>query len=217
MTHKVHPKIYRIREISDWDSRGFYGKKFPQFLREDFEIRKFLNKKLLGAGVQSIEIERFSTKINIIINTARPGLVIGRGGKGIEELKTGLENKIFKNDKSQKKIDVQLEIREVKDPWSKASLVSQGVAQQLQKRIPYKRVLKQAMDKVMAHKEVKGAKIEIAGRLDGAEMCRTQWLKAGQLPLQTIRADIDYAQAQAYCTYGVIGIKVWIYKGERFC
>jgi len=209
MAHKVHPKSYRIKTINDWDSRGFYEKKFPEYLKEDYKIRDFLKKRLGKIGVEKIEIERSSRQINIIISTARPGLIIGRGGGGVEELKKELE-------KILKKKEIKIEIREVRNPWLSAELSAQYIAQQIEKRMPCRRVLKQTLDKIITNKEVKGARIEIAGRLDGAEIARRQWLKKGRLPRQTIRADIDYAQARAYCTYGVVGIKVWIYKGEKF-
>lgn len=213
MAHKVHPKIFRIKEITDWDSRWLAKKRdFPKFLEEDFKIKEFLKKKLGLAGLERIEIERSPGKVNVIINSARPGLIIGRGGGGIEELKKDLEKNIF----PKKTQELRLEIREVPDPWKSASLVSQWMAQQLEKRIPYRRVLKQALDKITAKKEIQGAKVEVAGRLDGAEIARREWLKKGRLPRQTLRADIDYGQAEAYCTYGVVGVKVWIYKGEKF-
>jgi len=214
MTHRVHPKAFRIKELTDWDSRGFYQKKFPANLEEDFKIREFLGKKLGKIGVEKIEIERFPEKINIVISSARPGMIIGRGGGGVEELKRELET-ILKFTK-EKKRELKLEIREVKNPWASASLAGQFIAQQIEKRIHHRRVLKQALDKIMAVKGVEGVRVEVAGRLNGVEIARTNWLKRGKLPRQTIRADIDYAQARAYCTYGVIGIKVWIYKGEKF-
>jgi len=216
MSHRVHPKIYRIRGIEDWNSRGFYGKKMAQYLEEDFLIKKFLWKKLAEASVDNIEIERSENKLNIIIKTSRPGLVIGRGGEGIEKLKKMIEKEVL-----QKKInitpkEIKLEIREVKNPWFSASITAQWMAQQIEKRVRYRRVLKRALDKIITNKEVKGARVEVSGRLNGVEISRTEWLKSGQLPRQTLRADIDYALVQAYCTYGVIGVKVWIYKGEKF-
>jgi len=214
MTHRVHPKAFRIKELTDWDSRGFYQKNFPANLEEDFKIREFLGKKLGKIGVEKIEIERFPEKINIVISSARPGMIIGRGGEGVEELKRELET-ILKFTK-EKKRELKLEIREVKNPWASASLAGQFIAQQIEKRIHHRRVLKQALDKIMAVKGVEGVRVEVAGRLNGVEIARTNWLKRGKLPRQTIRADIDYARARAYCTYGVIGIKVWIYKGEKF-
>lgn len=217
MTHKVHPKIFRIRGISDWDSRWITKKNFAKFLKEDFEIRNFLKKKLSQAGLGKIEIERFPGRIDIFIETARPGLIIGRGGEGIVELKKLLEQKILSlAEKNSRKQELKIEIKEVRDPWSQANLASQWVAQPLERRMPYRRVLKQSLDKIMAHKEVKGARIEIAGRLGGADIARRGWLKRGRLPRQTIRADIDYGTAEAHCAYGIIGVKVWIYKGEKF-
>jgi small subunit ribosomal protein S3 len=210
MAHKVHPKIFRIRETKDWNSRWFSKKDFSDYLEEDFKIRKFLKKILKEASLEKIEIERFPGKINIIIETARPGLIIGRGGEGIEKIREKLGN-IVKGKK-----EIKIEIREIRDPWIRANFVSQWIASQLEKRIPYRRCLKQALDKIMTHKEIKGAKVEVSGRLDGIEIARREWLKKGQLPRQTIRADIDYGQAEAFCSYGVVGVKVWIYKGEKF-
>lgn len=216
MAHRVHPKIFRIKDVSDWNSRGFYEKNFSTDLKEDFEIREFLNKKLPRGAIEKIIIDRFPGKINVILSTARPGLVIGRRGEVLESLKKQLENKILKKNKKQLTKELKIEIVEVKDPWTSASLTAQWMAQQIENRVRYRRVLKQALAKIMARKEIKGARVEVAGRLDGIEIARTEWLKAGKLPRQTLRADIDYAQARAYCRYGVVGIKVWIYKGERF-
>jgi len=213
MAHKVHQKIFRIKKITDWDSRGFYKKKTPQYLEEDFKIRNFLKKKLEKVGIGRIEIERFPGKTNVIISTLRPGFIIGRGGKGIEDLKKELEKIIFKG---KERKELKLEIQEIKDPWSSAVLTAQWIAQQIEKRIRYRRVLKQTLDKVMYSKEVKGCRIQISGRLNGIEIARREWLQRGKLPRQSLRADIDFAQAEANCTYGVIGIKVWIYKGEKF-
>jgi len=214
MSHKVHPKAFRIRELTDWNGRWFDKKNFSKFLEEDFKIREFLKKKIGRLALERIEIERFpGQKINIILHSPRPALIIGRGGSGVEELKKELENKVFKNNL---KGNLKIEIKEVKDVWSSASLVSQWMAQQIEKRVPYRRVLKQALEKIMSSKENKGAKVQVAGRLNGTEIARTEWLKKGKLPRQTLRADIDYAQSEAHCTYGTIGIKVWIYKGEKF-
>jgi len=213
MAHKVHQKIFRTKRIADWDSRGFYQKKFPQYLEEDFRIRKFLRKKLGKIGIEKIEIERFPGKVNVIIFTLRPGLIIGRGGKGIENLKKELDKEIFK--KKAKK-ELKLEIREIKNPWSSAALSAQWIAQQIEKRIHYRRVLKRAISKISTSRGVEGCRVQVAGRLNGIEIARREWLQQGKLPRQTIRADIDYAQVEAFCTYGVIGIKVWIYKGEKF-
>ena len=216
MSHKVHPKAYRIRRIGDWETRGFY-KSHAEFLEEDFKIREYIDEKLKSIGIERIEIERFATKVNIIISSARPGLIIGRGGEGVEQLKKELENKVIKSlKKDDKKQELRIEIREIKDPWTSASLSAQAIAQQIEKRMPYRRVLKQGLSKITFHKEIKGARIQVAGRLNGVEIARREWVGEGQLPRQTIRADIDYAQAKAICSYGVIGVKVWIYKGEKF-
>lgn len=215
MAHKVHPISYRRRRIGDWISRGFY-KNSPQVLEEDFRIREFLNKKLSRIGIEKIEIERYTGKLNIIIFSARPGLIIGRGGEGIDLLKKQLENKIIKSLQKKKKLDLRIEIREIKNPWTSASLTAQSVAQQIERRVPFKRVLKKAMERIAESKEIKGSRIEVSGRLNGSEIARREWLGQGRLPRQTIRADIDYAKAEARCSYGTIGIKVWLFKGEKF-
>jgi len=219
MSHKVHQKIFRVKRIGDWNSRGFYKDKFPQYLEEDFRIRKFLKEKLKKVSIEKIEIERFPSKTNVVIFTLRPGFIIGRGGKGIEELKKQLEahllKKQSKSDKESKR-ELKLEIREVRDPWSSAALTAQWVAQQIERRMPFRRVLKQTLGKVSSVKEVKGCRIQVSGRLNGIEIARTEWLQQGRMPRHTIRADIDYVQTEAFCTYGVIGVKVWIYKGEKF-
>ena len=212
MVHKVHPKAFRLREVNDWDSRWLSKKNLPEQLEEDFKIREFLKRKLKDTGLQKVEIERFSGKINIIINSARPGLVIGRGGKGLEDLKKEMEKIVD----SLLRSELKIEIREIRDVWTKASLAGQWIAQQIERRVPHRRVIKQALDKIMISKEVKGARVEVAGRLNGAEIARREWLKKGRLPRQTLRADIDYDQTQAFCNYGVVGVKVWIYKGEKF-
>jgi len=212
MTHKVSPKIFRIKNLTDWNSRWFTKKNIPQYLKEDFKIREFLKEKLKSCGIEKIEIERFSNKLNVMIWTIKPGFIIGRGGEGAERLKKELERKIFK----QQKKELKLEILEVKNPWLSANLAAQWIAQQIEKRVSYKRVLKQALSKIMSQKGIEGCRVEVAGRLDGTEIARRSWLKEGRLPRQTLKTDIDYAQAEAFCTYGVIGVKVWIYRGEKF-
>lgn len=220
MSHKVHPKAYRLKELADWDSRWLDKKKMPQYLEEDFKIREVIKNKIGKLGIEKIEIERFPGKLNIIISSARPGLIIGRGGGGIEELKKELEKKVFKTDPKRPAQrqggEIKIDIKEIRDPWSSAVLSAQWIAQQIERRIPPRRVLKQSLDKIIAAKGIEGARVEVAGRLGGAEIARRQWLKKGKLPRQTIRADIDYAREKAFCTYGVIGVKVWIYKGEKF-
>lgn len=211
MAHKVHPKSFRIKHTEDWDSRGYYEKDFASFLEEDFKIRGFLEKKIGKLGVGKIEIERSPNKINVIIFTARPGLIIGRGGEGVEALKTEVKNKFLKKNST-----LRVEIREIKNPWMSAPLVSQWMKGQIERRMRYRMVLKRALGKIMSQKGVKGARVEVSGRLDGIEIARREWLKEGRLPRQTLRADIDYSQNTAFCTYGAVGIKVWIYKGEKF-
>ena len=213
MTHKVHPKAYRLKNLSDWDSRWLTIKKNPQYLEGDFRIREIIKDKIGKTGVEKIEIERFPGKVTVIISSARPGLIIGRGGEGVENLRKEIEKKVFKLSGREK---LKIEIKEVRDPWASAALSAQWMAQQLEKRIPFRRVLKQGLEKITSSKAVKGARVEVAGRLDGSEIARRAWLKKGRLPRQTLRADIDYAQERAHCSYGLIGIKIWIYKGDKF-
>lgn len=213
MSHQVHPKSYRLKGLADWGSRWFEKKNLTLSLEEDFKIREFLKKKIGRLGVEKVEIERFPGKIMIIIFSARPGLIIGRGGGGIEELKKALENNIF--GRAAKK-EIKIEIKEIRNPWSSAALVAQWMVQQIEKRMPFRRTLKQAIEKAMASKENQGIRVEVAGRLDGAEIARREWLKKGRLPRQTLRADIDYARDEALCTYGIVSVKVWLYKGEKF-
>ncbi|MFA5013774.1 MAG: 30S ribosomal protein S3 [Candidatus Paceibacterota bacterium] len=222
MSHKVHPKIFRIRGIGDWLSHGFYGSVPKKYLQEDYIIRSFLTKKLKESSVEKIEIDRFSNKTTVVINSARPGIIIGRGGEGVEKLRGELLKEIFKKNKlGLKELNevakkLKLEIKEVPNPWVSAELVGQWIAQKIEKRTPFRKTVKQALEKVMANKGVKGAKVEVSGRLDGVQISRKEWLEKGRLPRQTIRADIDYALVEARCTYGTIGIKVWIYKGDKF-
>jgi len=219
MSHKVHPKSFRIKGTEDWNIRGFYGKKMPQYLEEDFAIKDYLRNKLVEASVANIEIEHSANKLNVIVETARPGLIIGRGGEGIEALKTEVEKIRKKKNPLPGKAgrgEVKIEIREVKNPWISAPLVAQMAAQQIEKRLPFRQIFKKTIERVMSNKEIKGIRIEASGRLNGIEIARKEWLRQGRLPRNTIRADIDFAQAEAHCTYGAIGIKVWLYKGEKF-
>ena len=222
MSHKVHPKIFRIKGIADWLSHGFYGKNVKHDLEEDYIIRAFTKSKLKDSNVESIEIERFPNRVNVIINSGRPGLIIGRGGEGVEKLKAGIIKEVFRKKKlSLKELAnfskiLKIEIKEVPNPWLSAELVGQWIAQKIEKRTPFRKTIKQAIEKIMASKNAKGVKVEVSGRLDGAQIARSEWLGKGRLPRQTIRADIDYALVEARCIYGTIGIKVWIYKGDRF-
>jgi len=214
MAHKVHPKSFRLGIISNWRSLWFNRKKYKEFLKQDYELREFLMKKLKQAAINDIEIKRSANLIQIKIHSARPGIIIGRGGTGINDLKREIIRKIFKGRTNG--VDIKLDIEEVKKPEIYAQIVAQNIAEQLERRMPFRSVMKRAIEKVMQNPEVKGVKISLSGRLGGAEMARREWLKKGEMPLQTLRADIDYAQVNAYTTYGTIGVKVWIYKGEKF-
>jgi len=222
MSHKVHPKIFRIRGIEDWLSHGFYGKVPLKNVKEDFYIRTFLTNKLKEMSVEKVEIDRFTNKTSVVIHSARPGLIIGRGGEGIEKVRLELLKDVFRKNKlGLKELNelgkrLKLEVREVGNPWTSSVLVNQWIAQKIEKRTPFRKTIKQAIEKVMGNKGVKGVKVVVSGRLDGAQIARSEWLEKGRLPRQTIRADIDYALGEARCTYGTIGIKVWIYKGDKF-
>lgn len=222
MSHKVHPTIFRIRGIEDWLSHGFYGNVPFKNVKEDFIIRSFLTKKLKESSLERVEIERYTNKINVVIHSARPGLIIGRGGEGVEKIRLELLKDIFKKNKlglkewSDLGKRLKLEVREVSNPWTSSVLVGQWIVQRIEKRTPFRKTIKQAIEKVMANKDVKGIKVQVSGRLDGSQIARTEWLEKGRLPRQTIRAQIDYSLSEARCTYGTIGIKVWIYKGDKF-
>lgn len=194
----------------DWNSRWFGGSKYPAYLKDDLAVRAFLVKRLKNMAVDRVEIERGTDTLNIIILTARPGLIIGRGGTGVEELKQAIQ-KLLK-----KKIAVRIEIQEIKNPEASAMVMGESMVDQVEKRIPYRRILKQTMAKIMASRDVKGVKLQLSGRLDGSEIARTEHMEQGSLPLQTLRANIDFAKVTALTTYGTIGVKVWIYKGEVF-
>lgn len=223
MSHKTHPKLFRIRGIEDFNARGFYGRKMPQYLREDFLIKDMLRKKLSQGLVANIVIDRSVNKLHVSIETAKPGFIIGRSGEGVEYLKKLIEGNLAKttrkdnlSGKEKIKRDIKIEIKEIKNPWTSAALVAQMAAQQIEKRMPFRQVLKKSMERVMQNKEIKGVKMEVSGRLNGIEISRKEWLKQGRMPLGTLRADIDYAQTEAFCSYGAIGVKVWIYKGDKF-
>ncbi len=210
MGQKISPTSFRIGIQKDWASHWFGGRKYVQYLKDDVATRIFLTKKLKNMSVDRIELERGTDSLNVIIFSARPGLLIGRGGTGVEELKTAIQ-KMLKN-----KVNVRIEIQEVKSPESSAMIMAESIVDQIEKRTPFRRIMKQTLAKIISSKQVKGAKILLGGRLDGAEIARSEHLEEGNLPLQTLRADIDYAKATAHTTYGTIGIKVWIYKGEKF-
>lgn len=217
MTHVAHPFIQRLGINRDWRSRWFAAdpKKYREYLRTDAAIRKFLAGRLKGMSVDVVEIERNDTVLRILIKTSRPGLVIGRSGEGATKLKKDLDQ-LLRTLKLEEKPEVKIDIEEVRSPESSAAIVGQMVAEGLEKRMPFRRVLKQTVEKVMANRDVQGVRIIVSGRLGGADMARREELKKGQIPLQTLRADIDFARIRAILPYGVIGIKVWIYRGQIF-
>lgn len=217
MTHVVHPYSHRLGIIRDWKSRWF-GKDQSQYvdhLRADVLVRAWMTKRLRGMYISLIEIERTEKQYRIMIHTSRPGMIIGRGGDGIEKLRASL-----KKEMARLKIivpqDVKLDIVEVSSPEADAAIVAAMIAEGIEKRLPFRRVLKTTIEKVMANRDVQGARIAVSGRLGGAEMARREQIKRGGIPLQTLRADIDFARERANMTYGVIGIKVWIYRGMKF-
>ncbi len=206
MGHKVNPYLFRIGFIKDWQSRWFAKPKdYPRFIEEDYRIRKFIKKNHKQAAISKIIIERLAERIKIKILTARPGLIIGRHGQDIERLRENL-NALAKK-------EISIDIQEVKVPAADAQLVAENVALQLEKRIAFRRAIKRAIEQALSS-GAKGIKITAAGRLGGAEMSRTETYKQGKLPLSTLRADIDYGFAESLTTYGLIGIKCWIYKGD---
>lgn len=216
MTHSVHPYSHRLGIIRDWKSRWFgVGKNYREFLRADVLLREYLEKRLRGLYVADLQIERGVNQYKIVIRTSRPGMLIGRGGDGVTKLKNDIYAKLTKIGAKIPK-ELSVEIEEVKEPEAEAAIVAYMIAEGLEKRMPFRRVLKQTVEKVLASKNVKGVKVVISGRLGGADMSRTEMIKQGQVPLQTFRADVDFAREKAYMHYGVIGIKVWIYRGEIF-
>ncbi len=216
MSHTVHPYSHRLGIIRDWRSRWFsLDNKYKEFLRADIAVREFLQIRCRGMYVSGVELERSQKTFRIIIKTSRPGLIIGKSGEGAVKLKTEIL-KLLRREKVLTTQELKLDIEEVRSPESNAAIVAQMVAEGLEKRMAFRRVMKQTIEKVMANRDAKGVKIYLGGRLGGADMARSEELKKGQIPLQTFRADIDFARDKAHMTYGDIGIKVWIYKGEVF-
>lgn len=220
MGQKIKPNSLRLGIIKDWNARWFPKKlDFKTFLEEDVLIRGIISEKISQAGIDKVVIERLGDNCRVFIKAAKPGLIIGRGGKGIEDLKKFLEKKIngLRADKKVKKLtNLGLNIEELKRTDISAAVEAQGIAQELERRMPFRRVIKKRLETILQHREVKGAKIRVAGRLNGSEIARDESLGKGKLPLQTLRADIDYGEATAFTTYGTIGVKVWINKGEIF-
>lgn len=216
MSKIVHPYAHRLVTLRDWKSRWFADpKKYVDYLKGDVLVREFLEKKLRGMYVSSIEIERSRKATRFIIKTSRPGLIIGRNGEGATKLKEDIIKKMAKL-KLPKVEDFKLEIAEISNPEADAAVVAYMIAEGLEKRMPYRRVIKQVIEKVMGARGVEGARVVLGGRLGGAEIARTEELKRGSIPLQTLRADIDFKRERATLPYGVIGIKVWIYRGKIF-
>ncbi|MFY9174078.1 MAG: 30S ribosomal protein S3 [Peptococcia bacterium] len=205
MGQKVHPKGMRVGIIRDWESNWYADKNYAELLHEDIKIRKYIKKNLFQAGISGVQIERAANRIKISIHTAKPGIVIGRGGSEVEALRKELERLTGKK--------VSVNIIEIKKPELDATLVAEGIAAQLVRRVAFRRAMKQAVSRTM-RLGAQGIKISCSGRLGGAEIARTEWYSEGKVPLHTLRADIDYGFAEADTTYGKIGVKVWIYKGE---
>jgi len=205
MGQKVNPHGLRVGIIKDWDSKWFAEGDFADCLIEDYQIRKFLKKKLFDAGISKIEIERTSDRVKIIVSTAKPGMIIGKGGEKIEKVRKELQKLTTKK--------VIVDIKEIKKQDIEAQLVAENIAQQLENRISFRRAMKSCMSRAMKS-GAKGIKTSVAGRVGGADMARTESYSDGTIPLHTLRADIDYGFAEADTTYGKIGVKVWIYKGE---
>jgi small subunit ribosomal protein S3 len=217
MTHTVHPYSHRLGILRDWKSRWFFSKAgYKQALRGDILIRQHLSKKLKGFYVADVEIERGEKSLRIILSSSRPGMIIGRQGDGAELLKKDIKSLLLKHKLLEEKVVVHLDIKEIKSAETNASIVSQMIVEGLEKRLPFRRVMKQMLEKVMANRDVLGVRIFLAGRLGGATMSRTEDRKLGRIPLQTLRADVDYAVTKAVMPYGAIGVKVWIYKGDIF-
>ncbi len=210
MGNKINPTSYRLNITETWKSKWFSKANYVEQLREDVRIREYLEEHLRKAGLARIDIERFNDgTITVVIRTTKPGLIIGKGGAGIEELKKKIKTKL----KIKKELKVNIE--EIRDVNMHAAVIAGSIAEQLEKRVAFRRLMKQSLESVM-QAGAKGIKVQIGGRLNGAEIARSEHLSSGKIPLHTLRADIDYAKATAHTTYGTIGIKVWIYKGDVF-
>jgi len=206
MGRKVHPTGMRLKIIKDWNARWYAeGRRYGELLHEDFAIRKLIESEHDNAGISNIEIERYPNQVQVTLHTARPGIVIGRKGTAVKELRQKLEELTGKN--------VRIEVEEVEQPDLEAKLVAENVAGQLERRISHSRAMKRAASQAM-RQGAEGIRIMVSGRLGGSEMSRTEWVREGRVPLQTLRADIDYGTAEADTTFGKIGVKVWVYKGE---
>ena len=210
MGQKVNPVGLRLKINKTWDSKWFSKREFARNLNEDLNIRKYVSKKYGDAGVSKVEIERAAKQVVVKLYSAKPGKLIGKQGKGIEQLRTEITTVLQSPEKS-----VKVDVFEVKNPDTNAQLSAYNVAQQLEKRVSFRRAMKKVMQQAMKA-GAKGIKVRVSGRLNGAEMARTEWYMEGRVPLHTLRADIDYATAEASTTYGLIGVKVWLFKGEVY-
>ena len=215
MSKVVHPYAHRLVTLRDWKSRWFADKKYKDLLKSDVVIREFLMKKLRGFYVSRIEIDRSVKATKVMVFTSRPGMIIGRSGEGASKLKADLISMMKRRDVVIPE-DFKFDIVEVTNPDADAAIVGCMIAEGLEKRLPFRRVMKQTIEKVMTARGVKGARIYLGGRLGGAEIARSEQIKRGSIPLQTFRADVDFAREKAHMSYGDIGIKVWIYRGEVF-
>jgi small subunit ribosomal protein S3 len=217
MSHTVHPYSHRLGIIRDWKSRWFgTDKKYRDYLKADTLIRKFILKELSTMFVSTVEIERNQKVLRIIVKTSRPGLVVGRNGENAIKLRAKLDKFMKKHEIGDEAVSLKIDVEEIRSAESDATIVALMVKDALEKRMPFRRVLKQTVEKVMANRDVQGVRVRLSGRLNGAEMSRTEQLRRGKVPLQTFRADVDYAHYEAHMTYGQIGIKVWIYRGMVF-
>src|SRR3989344_8909633 len=216
MTHTVHPYSHRLGILRDWKSRWFSPKnKYKESLRGDILIREFLDKKLKGMFVALVEIERSEKALRVILSSSRPGMIIGRQGEGSEVLRKEIKKLLQKHNLIEEKVDVKLDVKEIKSAESNAAIVDQMIVEGLEKRLPFRRVMKQTVEKVMANRDVEGVKVMLAGMITSG-MSRKETHKKGRIPLQTLRADVDYATSRARLPLGSVGVKVWIYRGEIF-
>jgi len=217
MTHRVHPFSHRLGIIRDWRSRWFGVQgTYQAYLKQDVLLREYLEKVLKGNHISSIEIERGASMLRLIIKTSRPGMIIGRSGEGAAKLRAQVLSFLHKKKMPLENTELKIDIEEVRSPESDAAIVAAMVVEGLEKRLPFRRILKQTAEKVMANRDVIGVRVRLAGRLGGAEMARIESIKKGRIPLQTFRADVDYAVARALLPYDELGVKVWIYRGEVF-
>lgn len=208
MGQKIHPIGFRLGITKEHKARWYAdGRKYPELLQEDYQIRRYVDEKLNNAGIADVRIERKADQIDLTIHTARPGVVVGRGGQGIEQLRTGLQAALKSNRQ------IRINVIEVAQADADAVLIAEFIAQQLERRVSFRRVVRQAIQRAQKA-QVKGIKVQVSGRLNGAEIARTEWTREGRVPLHTLRADIDYAYRTAKTTYGILGIKIWIFKGE---